>query len=108
MDLFIPSQPHLSITQAPGQTQLTWPPAAITASLYEVWRSPDFYFIPRAGAATLQETVPATAAPLTWYDSAGVGDPVLNYAYRVVSLNAAGQVVGVSQAVGEFDFALYR
>lgn len=108
IDLFIPPQPRLTIAQTPGQTELTWPPAAPAASLYQVWRSTDFYFIPGAGEATLEETVPATGAPLVWYDSAGVGRAELNYAYRVVSLNAAGQVVGVSQAVGEFDFALHR
>jgi hypothetical protein len=37
-----------------------------------------------------------------------VGDPAVNYIYRVVSLNAASQMAGASQAVGEFDFALYR
>lgn len=105
VDLFIPPQPHLTISQVAGQTQLTWQPAAATTSLYQVWQSTDFYFIPGAEGATLLGTVPATGAPLVWYDSAGVGDPAFNYAYRVVSLNDAGQVVGISQAVGEFDFA---
>ena len=51
---------------------------------------------------------PAASAPLIWPDTEGVGNPTLNYAYRVVSLNTAGKTIGVSQAVAEFDFALYR
>ncbi len=108
VDLFIPPQPSLDINLVAGQTQLTWQPTATAASLYQVWRNADYYLVPGAEGATLLGTVLDIGAPLVWYDSDGVRDPDLNYAYRVVGLNAAEQVVGVSQAVAEFDFALQR
>lgn len=107
VDLLIPPQLHASITQAPGLIQLAWQPAGGEVTLYQVWRSEDFYFVPGDEGSEPLGTVPATGAPLVWPDSAGVGNPELNYAYRVVGLDADSQIIEVSQAVAEFDYVLY-
>lgn len=108
VDLVVPPQPYVSIAHMPGQTRLWWQPAEAEVSVYEVWRSAELYFIPGEGQAELLGTVAAGAVPLEWYDGAGVANPDLNYAYRVVSRDATSRMVGVSQAVAEFDFALAR
>lgn len=108
IDLYVPPQPLVTIRHLPGATQLDWQPAEVAVSLYEVWRSENPYLVPGDGQSERLGTMPAETVPLKWPDTAGAGDPALNYTYRVVSLNAAAQMVGASQAVGEFDFALYR
>ncbi len=108
IDLYVPPKPLVTISHLPATTQLGWQPVEGAVSLYQVWRSTDFYFIPGAAGSELKGTAPAASAPLIWPDTEGVGNPTLNYAYRVVSLNTAGKTIGVSQAVAEFDFALYR
>lgn len=108
VDVVVPPQPLVSIAHEPGLTRLTWQPAQAAVSVYETWRSLQPYFIPGDGQSERLGTVSAETDPLVWVDSTGAGDPNLNYTYRIVSLNAASQMVGVSQAAGEFDFALYR
>lgn len=108
IDLYVPPQPLVTISHLPGTTQLEWQPAAVAVSLYAVWRSEAPDFVPGHGQSERLGTVSANTIPLAWPDTAGVGDPAVNYFYRVVSLNAASQMVGASQAAGEFDFALYR
>ncbi len=108
VDVVVPPQPLVSIADEPALTRLTWQPAQAAVEAYEVWSSLAPYFVPGDGASVRLGTVPAGSVPLEWTHSAGAGNPALNYTYRVVSLNAAGQMVGASQAVGEFDFTLYR
>lgn len=108
IDLYVPPHPLLDITHLPGATRLDWQPAEVAVDSYEVWRSEDPYFIPGDGQSEVLGTVATGAVPLQWLDSAGAGDPAVNYTYRVLSLNANSQMVGASQAVGEFDFALFH
>lgn len=108
IDLTASAQPPLTITPATGQSNLSWQPAVVNVATYEVWRADHAYFNPVAGEAELIATLPATANPLAWTDTTGVGDPALNVAYRVVSKNSGGTMTGASQPVGEFDYELLR
>jgi hypothetical protein len=106
IDLAASAQPQLKITSAAGQSNLSWQPAVVTAGSYEVWRGSQPYFNPTAGEGERIGTVPANASPLAWSDTTGAGNPDLNLSYRILSKNGAGTLVGASQEVGEFDFAL--
>lgn len=107
VDLVVPPQPLVTISHAPGQTQLAWQPASVPVSQYEVWRSTNPYFIP-GGDDSMKIGTVLPGQAFVWLDTDGAGDPAVNNTYRVVSLNASSQIVGVSQAVGEFDFVLHR
>lgn len=105
VNLRVPPRPPVSGTLASAQVRLDWQAPGAEAASYEVWRATAPYFAPGAAGAERLGTV-ASGAPLTWSDGEGVGDSKLNYTYRVRSLNASSQTIGISQAVGEFDFAL--
>jgi hypothetical protein len=104
--LVVPPQPVLRITAGTTASQLSWQPAQANVQQYEVWRADRSYFDPVEDQAEMLGTLPASAPTLSWTDGAGAGDPSLNVAYRVVSRNSSSQMVGVSQLVGEFDYAL--
>jgi hypothetical protein len=109
VNLIMPPRPPVTVTLAAAELHLEWQPVGEEVVQYEIWRSTDFYFAPGAdGAERLAVVVPDGSAPLRWSDGTGVSDPGLNYAYRVQGLNALSQVVGISQAVAEIDYALYR
>lgn len=108
IDLTASAQPLLTIGRTAGQSNLTWQAAVVGPAAYEVWRSSHPYFNPVANEAELIGGLPATAVPLAWTDAVGAGDPTLNVSYRVVSTDGSGKLVGSSQIVGEFDFALTR
>ncbi|MCX6032247.1 MAG: alpha-amylase family glycosyl hydrolase [Chloroflexi bacterium] len=113
-----PQAPTVAIARAGtggADVQLTWAtvftdtatgPEVVTG--YQVHRSTSPYFTP--DATTLQQTLTPPAfggATFTWTDAGKVGDPVTNYYYKVLAVNAAGGRSAVAAAhVGEFDFAL--
>jgi hypothetical protein len=111
VDLRVPPRPPVTVTLPsgqPAQLRLDWQPVGAEVTRYEIWRSTAPYFAPgNAGAQQPGTVTPDGTAPLSWSAGAGVGDPGVNYTYRVRSLNALSQTVGISQAVAEFDFALY-
>lgn len=109
INLIMPPRPPVTVTLAADELHLEWQPVGDEVVQYEIWRSTAFYFAPGDdGAERLAVVMPDGSAPLSWSDGAGVGDTELNYAYRVQSLNTLSQVVGISQAVAEFDYVLYR
>lgn len=81
IDLYVPPQPLVTIRHLPGTTQLDWQPAGVAVSLYEVWRSENPYFVPGDAQSERLGTMPAGTVPLAWPDSAGAGDPAVNYTY---------------------------
>ena len=107
VDLILPPRPPVTITLLAAQLRLDWQPATPEITAYEVWRSRAPYFAP-GDADAERRTVIASAGPLTWAEIGGLSDPAVNTTYRVRSLNALSQTVGISQAVGEFEFALAR
>jgi hypothetical protein len=111
VDLILPPRPPVTITLLAAQLRLDWQPAASEIAAYEIWRSAEPYFAPGDAVSERKGFLaPAGAGPLTWpdADADGLGNPAINYTYRVRSLNALSQTVGISQAVAEFDFALVR
>jgi hypothetical protein len=108
VDLSVPPRPLVTVTLQLAQVRLDWQPVGAEVTLYEIWRSTAPYFAPGGAGAERPGTVTPGASSLSWSGAAGVGDPGVNYTYRVRSLNALSQTVGISQAVAEFDFALCR
>jgi hypothetical protein len=106
VDLSVSPRPPVTVTLASAQVRLDWQPAGADVAQYEVWRSTAPYFAPGDAGAERPGTVTPGSPSLSWSGGTSVGNPGLNYAYRVRSLNALSQTVGISQAVGEFDFAL--
>jgi hypothetical protein len=110
VDLILPPRPPVTITLAmTTQLRLDWQHVASEITTYEVWRSTAPYFTPGdAGSERIGLLTPGGPGPLSWPDAGGLGDPAINYTYRVRSLDAMSRTVGLSQAVGEFEFAIYR
>lgn len=109
VDLWVPPRPPVTATLGTVQLRLDWLPVGADVARYEIWRATAPYFASgEAGAQMMGTVTPDGIAPLSWSDGAGVGDPELNYTYRVRSVNALSQTIGISQAVAEFDFALYQ
>ena len=79
---------------------LSWA-AASGATAYEVWRGTTPYFTPGASGSVKATTTTATS----YSDPGRSGDPATNYYYLIIA-TASGCPLGVSQRVGEFDFAL--
>jgi hypothetical protein len=110
VDLLLPPRPPVTITlPLTTQLRLDWQHVASEITTYEVWRSTAPYFAPGdAGSERIGLLTPGSPGPLSWPDTGGLGDPAINYTYRVRSLDAMSRTVGLSQAVGEFEFAIYR
>jgi len=106
VDLSVPPRPPVNVTLTSAQLSLNWLPAGTDIALYEVWRAETPYFAPGGAGAQQAGIVTPNEEPLSWSSGAGVGVPEVNYTYRVRSMNAHAQTVGISQAVAEFDFAL--
>jgi hypothetical protein len=105
VNLIVPPRPPVTVTLASAQVRLDWQPVGADAALYDIWRSTAPYFAPGDASATRLGSV-APGAALNWSGGAGVGDPAVNYTYRIRSLDVLSRTVGISQAVAEFDFAL--
>ena len=78
-----------------------WASAVSGATAYEVWRGTTPYFTPGASGSVKATTTTATS----YSDPGRSGDPNTNYYYLIVA-TAGGCPLGVSQRLGEFDFAL--
>ncbi len=76
--------------------------AASGATGYQVWRGLTPYFAPGAAGSFRVTTTTATR----YVDAGMIGDPALNHYYLILATGAAGCPIGVSQRLGEFDFAL--
>jgi hypothetical protein len=107
INLIVPQRFTMTVKLESGEVRLSWPSAGADVALYEIWRATTPYFAP-GDADTEQAGTVTAASSLNWSSAAGVGDPELNYTYRLRSVNALSQVVGFSQAVAEFDFPLQR
>ncbi|MCX6033191.1 MAG: hypothetical protein NT169_28390 [Chloroflexi bacterium] len=105
VNLILPPRPPVTITLLTNQLRLDWSFAGAEITTYEIWRSTTPYFAPGDPDAERRKAVPS-AGPLNWAETGGLGDPTVNYTYRVRSLNVLSQTVGMSQAVGEFEFTL--
>lgn len=106
VNLILPPRPPVTITLLTNQLRLDWSFAGADVTTYEVWRSTTLYFAPGDPDAERRMIVPS-AGPLNWVETGGLGDPAVNYTYRVRSLDAISRTVGMSQAAGEFEFALH-
>ncbi len=79
---------------------LSW--AAVPgAAGYEVWRDATPYFIPGASGSVKVATTASTSTS----DAGRIGNPATNYYYLILA-TANNCPLGVSQRIGEFDFAL--
>ena len=79
---------------------LSW--AAVPgATAYEVWRDTTPYFIPGASGSVKVTTTASTSTS----DAGRIGNPATNYYYLILA-TANDCPLGVSQRIGEFDFAL--
>jgi hypothetical protein len=107
INLYLPPRPVVGVTLESGELRLEWPSAGPDVTVYEIWRATRPYFAPGEPGSEQPGAVTPTGS-LTWSGAAGVGDSEVNYTYRVHSVNQLTQTVGFSQAVGEFDFSLYR
>jgi|GEM_PF-1891471 len=108
VDLVVPPRPPVTVTLASAQPRLAWQSAGADVTFYEIWRSTTPYFAPGDPGSERLETLAPGGGSLNWSDTSGTGDPAVNYTYRVRSLNALSQTVGISQAVAEFDYTLTR
>jgi hypothetical protein len=108
VNLIVPPRPAVKVTLGSTAVDLTWQLAAPDVTAYEVWRSPAPYFAPGDAASEQLGVMTAVSTTLSWSDPTGVGDPAVNYTYRVRSVNATSQTLGISQAVAEFDYRLQR
>lgn len=106
VDLVVPPRPTVSVTLAAAAVDLRWQPAGPDVAGYEIWRSLAPYFAPGDPGAERVGTLAAGSGASGWSAPGGVGDPAANYTYRVRSMNALSETVGISQAVAEFEFLL--
>lgn len=81
---------------------LTWAPATDNVGVtgYRVYRSSLPYFQPSPGL--LYAAVPSTSADV----SGSLGNPAVNYTFRVTAVDAASNESSASPPVGESDFEL--
>ena len=86
--------------------ELTWSPAA-DASAYQVWSAVnDPAFTPAPGADCAAAANCALQSGTTYTQAGARGDAAQNYTFFVQAVSACGGVSGVSNRVGEFDYAL--
>lgn len=86
----------LSAAKSGNDVVLSWT-AASGATGYHVYRDTEPYFIPSAPYTT--------TIGLTYTDPGVIGDPAVNYYYRVGAFDGSGETLCANRA-GEFDFAL--
>jgi hypothetical protein len=100
----------VAISTAGGQLRLGWT-APTSPPHFQVWRNPDPYFDPSGLGAELAAEDGSVAcavvgAAVTCAFAAGLDDPGRNDFYVVRAFDAAGQPLGQSFRLGEFDFRL--
>jgi hypothetical protein len=86
--------PRISVSAS--SVTLAWD-AVAGASAYRIYRGAEPYFPLGVPYGSTTSTV--------WTDSAGAGDPLINYTYVVRAVNACGESSALYR-LGEFDFAL--
>ncbi len=98
--------PIISIERQAALVKLTWKHVPQYAS-YEVWRSTRAYFTPGDTGSELRGTVsaPTPGPDVVFEDGGAIGNPGRNYFYVVRGINTRG-APGLSNRVGEFDFAV--
>jgi len=100
----------VAVSAAGGQLRLEWT-SPTSPPNFQVWRSQSPYFSPGdPGAALAAEDGSAACtvagAVVTCAFAGGVGDPGRNDFCVVRAFDAAGEPVGQSFGLGEFDFGL--
>ncbi len=86
--------------------RLTWT-HVVADDAYEVWRSPQPYFLPGDPAAEKIGDVALTGSmTLTFDDPAGVGGTAGGHFYLVLGANTCGAVSGPGPRLGVFSFGL--
>ena len=86
--------------------ELTWSPAS-GASQYQVWSAVnDPFFAPASGADCAAAANCALQSGTTYTQAGARGAAAQNYTFVVQAVSACGGVSGVSNRVGEFDYAL--
>jgi len=103
---------NLGLGKWGANAALTWSHTDNNVHHYEVWRANNApYFNPGDPGSTKLADVAATCSgnSMTYTDtSSGLGDTANNSFYVAYAVNSAGQKSGLSNRVGEFDFALVR
>ncbi|MDW8319671.1 MAG: C25 family cysteine peptidase, partial [Anaerolineae bacterium] len=111
-----PTPPTVGVELTGAGVRLSWP-HLLDSSQYEVWRGTAPYFDPDAAEGVLVSTVDAgfvgAGASFQFTDDGAtplppvqiIGDPATNYFWVVRSRNRDA-ASGLSNRVGEFDFAL--
>ena len=99
-DVTAPTTP-LNVALAPDGT-LTWSPATDNVGVdhYCIYRNTLFYF--DVQGMTPETTTTATSIQMT----EGIGDPSVDYVYRITAQDAAGNQSAASPAAGEREYAL--
>jgi hypothetical protein len=91
-----------------GENIVTWQTQRWHDS-YQVWRSNRPYFEPGDSDSELwQSLTPGQNEELSVVDEGAAGDPNDNTYYLVKALDAESQVVGVSNRLGEYGYALVQ
>jgi hypothetical protein len=106
---FWPPITDLTISRSGANAQLSWTHLGTGVAHYELWRMNNKPYFQPGDSGSVQINVPAPASGTTvvYLDSgSALGDTENNSFYVVRAVTAGGQKSGISNRVGEFDYAL--